>query len=612
MNNEKNKKDNLNDVIQNPHHRVIEDLKIRNQNNGDVIASNYFGGTYTYNETFQMFEDYKKGFLSLDGVNTDPIVISAPSTVASVNSFYGAIDADKIAVPTSPGFLTAFTEKFTKDIHAKTIVVFDGFLNEMLIEKLAQAGIKNVIITSITDYMHPQVKEIGIKTGAISDKDFLDEYVKSGKKLPKGMQFIRLPEFAKQGASIKETTNFPYQKDKIAAYFLTGASTSRIPKGVKVYVDGLNKMAQIYDKTWFDFKPSDIQALFIPLFYGTGAIHGVHAGLFSGMTLNYKPKYDRFAFAKDLVESHAKIALVAPSHMATLEEAGLEDGALSHVEYIFLGGEAITPAQMEKYRKTAKRLGIKYVLNGYGMTETACMSGISDKNAKDGDVTISPVPGVTYRIVNPTTREVLPDNQRGVLEVDSPCKMAGYTNPELDEERIMSDGYVNTGDIAVHYGNQKYRVFGRETDVFVNQGTTYAMFDIEEAALKHPGIAEAEVTKFTVNNEEYPALVIVVSQEWQNKLKEILEYINQINVPGSKYLIGTRFIDNFKTNPITAKRDYICLTEQKQGYYKLFENDRMVYQTDIDEKEHFNCYPIYDKDVIIYKDDMEQIRSLKK
>ena len=168
-----------------------------------------------------MFEAYKKAFLSLDGTDDEKIVIAAPSIVSSVNAFYGVIDANKIAVPVSPGFLAAFTDRFTRGINCKTVFVFDSFLSEDLIEKLHMGGVKNVIITSITDYMNPIVKLIGAKKGLISNKDYLDEYVKSGKRLPQDMQFIRAREFAKAGSKIKEDFIFPYQKDKIAAYFLT-------------------------------------------------------------------------------------------------------------------------------------------------------------------------------------------------------------------------------------------------------------------------------------------------------------------------------------------------------------------------------------------------------
>lgn len=592
-------------AINNPHRRVVEDLKIRNKNNGKTIAGEYFGNKISYDETFKMFNDFRNGFISLDGLNENPILIASPSTIASVNSFYGAIDADKPAFPVSPGFLSAFTPYVTKEINSQTVVIFDGFLNEDLIKKLHESGVKNVIITTITDYMNPVVKKLGQLKGSISKKDFLDEYIKSGKKLPSDMQFIRLEEFAKESSKLKEKHNFQYKEGKIGAYFLTGATTSRVPKCVKVYADGLNIMADIYQNLWFDFGPGTRHVIFIPIFYATGAVHGIHASLFRGMTAIYQPRYDRFAFAKDLKDLKANLALVAPSHVATLDECGLANNALKDVKYIFIGGEAVAPAQMEKFRKAAERLGIEYVLNGYGMTETASMSGVSDKNKDYDDVTVVPVPGVKYRIVDPKTRMVLGDNQRGVLEKYSPCAMAGYTDEEKNKKIFTSDGWINTGDIATRFSNGKYRVYGRETDFFENNNKSYAMFDIEEEVLKHPGVSEAEVIKFESQGNEYPAIVVVVKQEWKNRLEEILNYIKNINIPGSDYIIGTRFIERFATNPITAKRDYLILPEFKDAYYRCSRNDDVIYQCDIDEFGTIKQYPISKEELVICDNDKD-------
>ncbi len=596
--------------IKNTKRRVVEDLKIRNKNNMNIIASEYFGNKYSYKETFEMFEDYKKAFVSLDGVNRDPITISAPSIVSSINAFYGAMDANKIVNLTGPGFLFAYPEKYTTQIGSKTVVIFDSFLNEEFINRLHKAGIKNVIITSITDYMNPIVRKIGSLKGLINDVDFLDEYVRNGKRLPSDMQFIRMKEFAKVGSKIKEKIEFPYEENQIGAYFLTGATTSKEPKGVKLYSDGFNKMAEIYDKLWFDFKPGDRQTVFIPLFYATGAVHGIHAGLFSGMTLIYKPKYDRFAFAKDLAETKPKIALVAPSHVATLANCDLKDNSLSHLKYIFIGGEAVNPAQMKKFRESGEKLGIEYILNGYGMTETGSMSGISDKNKSLDDVTIVPAPGVKYRIVDPITREILPDNQRGILEKLSPCQTAGYLDESKNEKLFTEDNWINTGDVAIRYSNGKYRVFGRETDYFNNNGNKYAMFDIEEKILEHPGVAEAEVIKFGLTNEEYPAIVIVLNKGWETKKEEVLDYISDIQVDGMEFLIGTKFIDKFKTNPITSKRDYLILPEDKTGYYKKIKQfDNCYFQTDI-IGDTYNTYPITIDEIEITTE--EKVNQLKK
>lgn len=558
-------------TISNPHRRIVEDLKIRNKDNMNGIAQEYYGNKFTYKETFQMFENCKKAFLQLDGKEEKPITISAPSIVSSVSAFYGAIDANKIVNMTGPGFLFAYTEKYTKDIGCTTVVIFDGFLNEEFIKRLHNAGVKNVIIVSITDHMNPIVKAIGKAKGVIPKKDFLDQYIEDKKYMPSDMRFIRMAEFEKLGKRIKENIEFPYQEGKIAAYFLTGATTSQTPKDVKLYADGFTKMAQIYDNLWFDFQPGDKQTVFIPMFYATGAVHGIHAGLFSGMTLSYKPKYDRFAFAKDLVDSKATITLVAPSHVATLESAGLPDNALNHLKYIFIGGEAIMPAQMAKFRKTAKRLGIQYILNGYGMTETGSMSAISDKTSTGDDVTVSPVPGVEYRIVDEKTGEVLPNNRRGILQKKTPCATAGYLDEEKTKLLFTNDGWINTGDVAERFDNGHYRIYGRGTDCFINGGINYPMYDIEEKVLEHPCVAEAEVIKFAINNEEYPAIVVVLTENSATNIPQVLEDLYKLDVAGMEHLIGIRFVDKFKTNPITGKRDYFSLQNDKDGYLSFKE-----------------------------------------
>lgn len=552
--------------------RIVEDLKIRNKNNMNKIAGEYFGSKFTYAQTFKMIEAYKRAFIEMDGLNENAITISAPSTIASVNAFYGAIEANKIVNMTGPGFLHTYTEKYTRDLNCQTVFIFDGFLNESLIDKFDKSGVKNVIVTNVTDYMNPLVKQIAVKKGIVEKKDFLDKYVEEKGAFPKSMQIVRLRDFAKNGKKIKNEYSLQYDEKRIAAYFLTGATTSQYPKCVKLYESGIVRMGQIYDESWFDFKTGDRNAVFIPIFYATGAVHSVHAGLLAGATNIYKPKYDRFAFGKDLMDTKANIAIVAPSHVATLDESNIKDNALSHVKYIFVGGEAIMPAQMEKFRCTAKRLGIKYILNGYGMTETGSMSGISEKNAEKADVTVVPAPGVEYRIVDSNSGDILPDNVRGVLEKKTPCATAGYLENEKNKALFTKDGWIHTGDVAVRYSNGKYRVFGRETDCFVNNSITYAMYDIEESVLMHEAVSEAEVVKFEVNGNEFPAIVVVVKNDWKDKLNTILEDLYKINTPGIEYLIGVKFVDKFKTNSVTSKRDYLSLKYLTTGYYSIDEN----------------------------------------
>ncbi len=594
-----------------PQMRVVDYLKEKNKDNGKVVAGQYFGSNYTYDETFKMFNDYKKAFLSLEGKGENGILIASPSTISSVNAFFGAMDANKIACPIGQGFLQTFTERYVKESNAKTVFALDLFLNEDLINNLAKAGVKNIIVTTISDYMNPVAKAIAKTKGQIPKVDFIDAYVRSGKSIPQGLELIRLKDFAKVGSKIKEDTKFPYREDQIVAHFLTGATTSQTPKTVRAYGDEFITLGEIYNTEYFDLNPGEVNTIFIPIFYGTGASNSIYAGLINGMTNNYKPKYDKYAFAKDLQDSKAVVCVVAPSHVATLFNSKLPDNALSHVKYIYIGGEAVTPAWLERARSEARRLGIKEIINGYGQTEMFSMTGISKMNPeRDDDVSIYPVPGMKYRVVDDETREVLGKNQRGILETSYPKKLPGYLDGEKNKELFTKDGWVHSGDSAIMYDDGSVRVFGRGTDFFKNNGKSYAMFDIEEAILNHPGVNEAEVIKFEINGNEYPAAIVVLNEEWQTRLPEFLNYMRSLKVPGIEYLLGTRFIDNFRTNEITGKRDYLSLPKtDRKGYYKM--DDKFLWQLDLlDDLNTPSIFTIPENELTIYFEQKSKVKSL--
>lgn len=135
----------------------------------------------------------------------------------------------------------------------------------------------------------------------------------------------------------------------------------------------------------------------------------------------------------------------------------------------------------------------------------------------------------------------------------------------------------------MRYSNGKYRVFGRETVCFTNNGVNYAMYDIEEQALKHPDVAEAEVIKFEINDEEYPAMVVVLNSSAVDRIAGITKELCSIDVAGMEHFIGIRFVDKFKTHPVTSKRDYLSLQNDKCGYFSADENG--FYCTNIGESK---------------------------
>lgn len=93
------------------------------------------------------------------------------------------------------------------------------------------------------------------------------------------------------------------------------------------------------------------------------------------------------------------------------------------------------------------------VSNGWGLTETSPVIAarrLDDGGAKNvrGSVGV-PIPGTEVRVVDPETREVLPDGSKGLLLARGPGVMSGYLDDAAATARaIDEEGWLDTGDLG--------------------------------------------------------------------------------------------------------------------------------------------------------------------
>ena len=97
-------------------------------------------------------------------------------------------------------------------------------------------------------------------------------------------------------------------------------------------------------------------------------------------------------------------------------------------------------------------------------------------------------------------------------------------------------------------------------------------------------------------------VAVVLKNEWQDRIAEVLRDLYAIDVPGMEYLLGIRFVDKFKTNPITAKRDYLTLTDETMGYYSYDQSTDTIYCGDIGADKA----AVSDDDVVIVQVDRQK------
>jgi acyl-CoA synthetase (AMP-forming)/AMP-acid ligase II len=104
-----------------------------------------------------------------------------------------------------------------------------------------------------------------------------------------------------------------------------------------------------------------------------------------------------------------------------------------------------------------------------------------------------PRPGFEIRIADDSGVEV-PDGEPGEVTVRGGSVMLGYLDdPEATRHALSADGWLRTGDIGLVDRAGCLRIVGRAKDMFIVGGFNAYPAEIENALLRHPGIAQAAV-----------------------------------------------------------------------------------------------------------------------
>ncbi len=202
---------------------------------------------------------------------------------------------------------------------------------------------------------------------------------------------------------------------------------------------------------------------------------------------------------------------VPAMHARLLEYAEQHDITLSapHLRYTSAGGSPLDP---DLKRRVEAALGT-YLHNGLGMTEAAPTIAVTRPVDEFDDISCGPIiPGTEARIVDPETKERLPDSQVGELWIRGPGVMLGYyRNPEATAAVLDDEGWLNTGDLAHFDENRSLWVDGRSKELIIRSGFNIYPPEVEAVINSHPDVVQSAVIGRSTSdgNEEVLAFVEV-------------------------------------------------------------------------------------------------------
>jgi acyl-coenzyme A synthetase/AMP-(fatty) acid ligase len=220
-------------------------------------------------------------------------------------------------------------------------------------------------------------------------------------------------------------------------------------------------------------------------------IYNVLFGLRAGAALVIMERFDTVTFA-DLVRRFEIRSTVLPPAAMTMLTGDREVADLTPLRYV----RSITaPLSPLAARRFTEKFGVT-VLNGYGLAEIGEVIGwtAADARAHPDKVGAAgrPHPGVDFKIVR-ETGEAVTTEEPGELLVRPPRMASGYAGGESLDERIDSEGYVRTGDLARCDADGFVWIEGRLDDVINRGGNKVFPEQVEDVLRLSPGVRDAAV-----------------------------------------------------------------------------------------------------------------------
>lgn len=278
----------------------------------------------------------------------------------------------------------------------------------------------------------------------------------------------------------------------IALLQYTGGTTG-IPKGAALTHHNVAVNAEQCARWFFDAKPGQERMLGVLPFFHVFAMTAVmNLSVRLGFEIIATPRFDLEETLRLIHKKKPHYFPAVPAiYNAINTHPNIKKYDLSSLRYCISGG---APLPVEVKKSFERNTGCTLV-EGYGLTEASpvvCVNPIRGEN-RAGSIGL-PLPGTELRVVaQEGGRTPSAHGERGELCVRGPQVMAGYWNRPDETEKVLIEGWLHTGDIAVLDEDGYVYIVDRLKDMIITNGYNVYPRNVEEAVYLHPSVEECIV-----------------------------------------------------------------------------------------------------------------------
>ncbi|HET7132332.1 MAG TPA: AMP-binding protein [Gammaproteobacteria bacterium] len=490
------------------------------------------GETLTFADADRLSRDFAAYLQSLPALSRGArVAVMLPNTLQYVVAALGILRAGLVVVNVNPLYKQHELEHQLADSGALAIVVLENFAST-LAAALPQTGIETVIVTRLGDHCAAP-KRLAVNFAVRYVKRLVPPY-----RFPNAVPYRRA---LAEGRSLAYVN--PGLKGTDIAFLQYTGGTTGVAKGAQL--THRNMVANVLQAAaWaapFYEKEAGVVVTPLPLYH----VYSLTANLLcfielGGHNLLITDPRDMRTFVKLLRETpFAFMTGVNTLFNGLLHAPGFADLDFSKLRVAMGGGMAVQREVAERWHKLT---GVP-IAQGYGLTEASPIVTANPLDLKGFNGSIGvPLPSTDVAIFDDAGKRLGVD-EVGEICARGPQVMAGYWNrPEDTAKVITADGWLRTGDIGRMEPTGFVFIEDRKKDVIVVSGFKVYPNEVEDAAVRQPGVREAAAIGIPDAQSGEAVKLFVVRSDPSLTAEQVIAYARE-NLTGYKVPRKVEFME---------------------------------------------------------------------